>query len=126
MITHYSLLYNVVGSALWAEIHGQDIHLAVLPFFHVTGMVHSINMPVYSGTTDLILSRFDPETVLKAIQPYRCTTWAGITTMNVAVVNYPDVGKYDLSSLRRCLSGGAPIPQEIFREMAKDSRDRVV
>jgi len=116
MITHYSLLHNVVGSAVWLGIQEKDVHLSVLPFFHVTGMIHSMSMPVYTGTTNVILSRFDPETTLKAIHQYRCTTWTGITTMNVAVVNYPDVSKYDLSSLRRSLSGGAPVPPEILEK----------
>lgn len=116
MITHYSLLYNVVGSTVWLGIHEGDIHLSVLPFSHVTGMIHSMNMPVYTGTTNIMLSRFDPETAMKAIQQYRCTTWTSITTMNVAVVNFPDVEKYNLSSLKRCLSGGAPVPKEILEK----------
>lgn len=116
MIPHYSLLYNTVGSAVWLGIQEEDVHLSVLPFFHVTGMIHSMNMPIYTRTTNVILSRFDPQVTLEAIQKYRCTTWTGITTMNVAVVNYPDIKKYDLSSLKRGLSGGAPIPEEILRK----------
>lgn len=116
MITHYSLLYNVVGSAIWLGIQESDIHLSILPFFHVTGMVHSMCMPVYTRTMNVLLSRFDPQATVEAIQKYRCTTWTSITTMNVAVINYPDIEKYDLSSLKRCRSGGAPIPEEILRK----------
>jgi len=116
MITHYNLLHNTVGSAVWSGIEEEDIHLSVLPFFHVTGMVHSMNMPVYTGTTNVMLSRFETDTVLKAISTYRCTTWVSITTMNIAVVKAPNVRAYDLRSLRRCLSGGAPIPEEILKQ----------
>ncbi len=116
MITHHSLLHNTVGSAVWNHIAEDDVHLSVLPFFHVTGMIHSMNMPIYTGTTNVMLSRFDTATAMKAIATFGCTTWASITTMNVAVVNAPDIGQYDLRSLRHCLSGGAPIPAEILKK----------
>jgi acyl-CoA synthetase (AMP-forming)/AMP-acid ligase II len=116
MITHYSLLHNTVGSGVWNGNREDDVHLSVLPFFHVTGMMHSMNMPIYTGTTNVMLSRFDVETAIKAIDTFRCTTWVSITTMNVAVVSFPDIGKYDLGSLRHCSSGGAPIPEEILKK----------
>jgi acyl-CoA synthetase (AMP-forming)/AMP-acid ligase II len=116
MITHHSLLFNTVGSTVWSGITVDDVHLSVLPFFHVTGMIHGMNRPVYSGTTNVMLSRFDTGTAIKAISDYRCTVWISITTMNVAVVNFPDIHKYNLQSLRHCSSGGAPIPKEILQK----------
>jgi acyl-CoA synthetase (AMP-forming)/AMP-acid ligase II len=82
-------------------------------------MIHSMNNPVYTGTTNVMLSRFDAETALKAIHEFRCTCWTSITTMNVAVVNFPDVDKYDLTSLKRSLTGGAPVPGEILEKWRK-------
>jgi acyl-CoA synthetase (AMP-forming)/AMP-acid ligase II len=119
MISHSSLLHNTMGSAVWGGVTEKDIHLTVMPFFHVTGMIHCMNMPVYTGTTNIMLSRFDAETVLQAIHKYQCTFWVSITTMNVAIVNYPDIGKYNLRSLRVCSSGGAPIPKEILEKWRK-------
>ena len=119
MITHHSLLFNTVGSTVWSGITADDVHLSVLPFFHVTGMIHGMNRPVYSGTTNVMLSRFDTETAIKSISDCRCTVWISITTMNVAVVNFPDIDKYNLQSLRHCSSGGAPIPKEILQKWRK-------
>ncbi len=116
MITHHSLLHNTVGSAVWMGTTAEDVVLSVLPFFHVTGMIHSMNMPLYMGASNVMLSRFDTETVIKAIDLFRCTVWQSITTINVAVVNFPDIGRYDLRCLRRCASGGAPVPEEILRK----------
>jgi acyl-CoA synthetase (AMP-forming)/AMP-acid ligase II len=115
MITHYSLLFNTVGSTVWTQITEDDVHLSVLPFFHVTGMIHGMNRPVYSGTTNVMISRFDTETAIRAINDFRCTVWVSITTMNVAVVNFPDIHRYNLQSLKHCSSGGAPIPKEILQ-----------
>lgn len=119
MISHYSLLFNTVGSVTWQAVRETDVVLSVLPFFHVTGMIHSMNNPIYTGTTNVMLSRFDAETALKAIHEFRCTSWTSITTMNVAVVNFPDVDKYDLTSLKRSLTGGAPVPGEILEKWRK-------
>jgi acyl-CoA synthetase (AMP-forming)/AMP-acid ligase II len=115
MITHYSLLFNTVGSTVWSMSTEDDVHLSVLPFFHVTGMIHGMNRPIYTGTTNVMLSRFDTETAITAIADFRCTVWVSITTMNVAVVNFPDIHKYNLQSLKHCSSGGAPIPKEILQ-----------
>jgi acyl-CoA synthetase (AMP-forming)/AMP-acid ligase II len=115
MITHYSLLFNTVGSTVWSMTTEDDVHLSVLPFFHVTGMIHGMNRPIYTGTTNVMLSRFDTETAITAIHDFRCTVWVSITTMNVAVVNFPDIHKYNLQSLKHCSSGGAPIPKEILQ-----------
>jgi len=116
MITHYSLLFNTVGSTVWSMIAEDDVHLSVLPFFHVTGMIHGMNRPIYTGTTNVMISRYDTETAIKAIHDFRCTVWVSITTMNVAVINFPDIHKYNLQSLKHCSSGGAPIPGEILQK----------
>ena len=119
MISHHALLFNSVCSQTWLQMQEDDIILSVLPFFHVTGMIHSMNMPIYTGITNVMLSRFDPETALKAIHRYRCTTWTSITTMNIALINFPDLDSYDLSSLRRTPTGGAPVPEEILEKWRK-------
>jgi acyl-CoA synthetase (AMP-forming)/AMP-acid ligase II len=116
MITHFSLVSNSVGTAVWNEDTSDDILLSVLPFFHVTGMIQSMCRPLYTGATNIMLSRFDPEAVLQAMHKYRCTLLSSITTMNVAMVNHPDAEKYDLGSLRVCRSGGAPVPKEILEK----------
>lgn len=115
MITHANMLSNTVCSALWLEADN-GIHLGVLPLFHVTGLVHSMNMPLYTCGTIILLARYDTGTVLRAIEKYRCTHWVSTATMNVAVVNYPDVKKYDLTSLKACISGGAPVPLEVLKK----------
>jgi len=79
-------------------------------------MIHSMNRPIYTGTTNVMMSRFDTGTAIKAINDFRCTAWASITTINVAVVNFPDIERYNLGSLKRCSSGGAPIPREILQK----------
>lgn len=117
MITHRNLLFNTAVSANWFDGRLGDIHLSVLPLFEATGLVHSMCMPFYSGGTMILLARYDSETVLKAIELYRCTHWASIATMNIAILNYPGVRNRDLTSLRCCLSGGSPKVVQAFCEL---------
>ena len=115
MITHRNLMATVVIPGTWLTALQDDVHLCVLPLFHVTGMQNSMNIPLWAGNTMVLLARFDAETVVRAIHQYRVTRWVGITTMNVAVANFPGIHQYDLTSLRFCTSGGAPIPVEVLR-----------
>ncbi|RIV17056.1 long-chain fatty acid--CoA ligase [Alicyclobacillaceae bacterium I2511] len=114
MILHRNLLANVVGSALWAQAGPNSVHMGVLPFFHVAGMVHSFLAPLYTAGTILLFTRFEVEPFIQAMDRYRATHWVGISTMNIAVTNFPDIQKYQLDSLQACLSGGAPIPVQIL------------
>jgi acyl-CoA synthetase (AMP-forming)/AMP-acid ligase II len=115
MITHANILANIAGAKAWNEIQPEDVHLAVLPYFHVTGMVHSMAAPLFSGGTTVIISRFDLAALVQAISIYSITCWVGIATMNIAFVNYPDLHKYRVDSLRCCFSGGAPIPLAVLK-----------
>src|SRR6202022_1847154 len=86
------------------------VALGVLPWFHITGMECQMNMMAYVGATLVAIGRFDLVTVLQAIARYRCTLTTLIATVNVAIVNFPRTREFDLSSLRSCFSGGAPLP----------------
>lgn len=85
-----------------------------------------MNASVYFGNTLVALGRFDPETVLTAVQRYRPTVTTFITTINVAIVNDPRTRGFDLTSLRACFSGGAPVPAEIARRWEAVTGHRLI
>ncbi len=112
-LTHDNIVANCELMRLFFNVKDVDIQLSVLPWFHITGMECQMNLMAYSGTTLIALGRFDVETVLRAIQQYKCTLTTLIATINVALVNSPKTGNFDLSSMRGCFSGGAPVPAEV-------------
>lgn len=114
-LTHRNLVVNCELQRVYIGLSERDVLLGVLPWFHITGMECQMNMMAYTGATLVTLGRFELETVLRAIQQYRCTLTTLIATINVAIVNFPRLREYDLSSLRACFSGGAPVPPEIAR-----------
>ena len=117
MLTHRNLVTNTVQSVAWmtpdARGSEPDIVLGALPYFHVYGMTVAMNLAVYLGGMQILLPRFVVHDVLEAIRKYRPTLFPGAPTMYVALINSPETQKYDLSSIRACLSGSAPLPVEV-------------
>ncbi|MFB0560027.1 MAG: AMP-binding protein [Candidatus Lokiarchaeia archaeon] len=116
MITHSNIMTNVYGGAQWVGITDKDISIGVLPFFHATGMVHSMCNPILTGATSVLLARFDLGAFLEGISKFRCTVWVGITTICVAIAMFADPSKYDLTSLRCSFAGGAPLGKEVIKK----------
>ncbi len=111
--THYTILTNAVLDAYWEFMTPGTITLATLPYFHITGLQHSLLPEIYAGATIVLLIRWDREVALQAIEKYRCNHWVNITTMVVDLLNDPKLKERDLSSLQFVGGGGAPMPKAV-------------
>ncbi|SMH60546.1 long-chain-fatty-acid--CoA ligase [Azospirillum agricola] len=118
MLTHHNLLANARQVAAWfpGMALGQERMLAVLPFFHVFAMTVILNMGLAAGAELVMLPRFETEQVLKTIARRKPTLVPGVPTMYKALLSHPRVGRYALTSIRYCISGGAPLPMELKRQ----------
>ncbi len=116
-LSHANLHANTLQTRLWStEVRpGEDKLLAVLPLFHVFGMTAIMNFGLQSGTELVLLPRFRTNEVLKAIQRERPSVFFGVPTIYSAINGHKEREKHDLSSLRYCISGGAPLPLEVKR-----------
>jgi fatty-acyl-CoA synthase len=114
---HGNVMHTAVGLARWHEKHSEECILAVLPFFHVTGMQNSMNTPLYLGATTVVLPRWDREVAAKLIQRYRVTGWTTVPTIIVDLLSSPNLQRYDLSSLRSIGGGGAAMPRVIAQKL---------
>ena len=114
-LSHGNVTANCELIRAFFGIGAADVLLGVVPWFHITGMEVQLNLMAYTGATLVALHRFDVETALRAIQRYRCTVTTLIATINVAILNHEATPSHDLTSLRLCTSGGAPVPAEIAR-----------
>lgn len=116
MLTHYNLVANALQVREWfAPLmeEGNERILAALPFFHVYGMTCCLNLAVATGNTAYLVPKYDPSEVLSIIQQHRITLFPGAPTMYVAINNHPRVREFDISSIKACLSGSAPLPGEV-------------
>ncbi len=117
IISHHTLAYAGIGSMYWYHHREDDVHLGVTPFFHVMGQQQLMCTPLVSGGRVVILSRFVPDVVARAVSHYRCTFWVGATTMVIALLSLPDIKDYDFSSFRCLVSGGTPISVELQKRL---------
>jgi long-chain acyl-CoA synthetase len=114
VITHANLVTNTMQIRAWLNVpDGSSTFMAVLPFFHVYGMVACMSAAIGTGSTLILHARFDVHEILKSVQKYRPEFFPGVPTMYVAINNSPLTPKYDLKSIKACISGAAPLPKEV-------------
>ncbi|NMP23525.1 long-chain-fatty-acid--CoA ligase [Sulfobacillus harzensis] len=117
MLTHRNLVSNVLQNYYISDqgmTVGEEVMLTVLPLFHVYGMTVCMNLGIYLGAKLVMLPRFDIKDVLTAIKEHGVTMFPGVPTMYVALLQAADVEAYDVSSVRICNSGSAPMPVELM------------
>ena len=115
MLTHANVAINVMQVIPWAPelLEAQERVLGVLPFFHVFAMTVVMNFGIARGCEIIIMPRFVLDDALKLIDKAKPTVMPGVPTLFNAIMNHPKLKSFDLSSLKFCLSGGAPLPIEV-------------
>jgi long-chain acyl-CoA synthetase len=128
MLTHANVYINVMQVVPWAPelIEAQERVLGVLPFFHVFAMTVVMNFGIARGCEILIMPRFVLDDALKLIDKAKPTVMPGVPTLFNAIVNHPKLKSFDLSSLKFCLSGGAPLPIEVKQTFEKLTGSKLV
>ena len=118
MLTQANLSANISQMLSWFPglRPGEEKIVGVLPLFHVFAMTAVMNFAVASGTEMILLPRYELEQTLKTLSAKKATLFPAVPTIYTAINQAPDLAKYDLSSIRYCMSGGAPLPLEVKRQ----------
>jgi len=123
VILHRNLVANVQECSAWlpdVRVPGES-HLAAIPLFHIFGMVTTMAWAVsIAAPLIFIANPRDMDALLKAINKYKPTLFMGVPTMYNAINSHPDIKKYDVKSIRACISGSAPLPlavKQTFEEL---------
>jgi fatty-acyl-CoA synthase len=117
MHTHRTVMHTLMAGYQWFGIQQDAVYLAVLPFFHVTGMQGSMSGPLQSGATVVLLPRWDREAAAQCIARYGVTSWTAIPTMIIDFLMNPNLTNYDLGSITRMSGGGAAMPEAIAQKL---------
>ncbi len=131
MLSHRNLVCNTIQCSLWFPKveRGKETFLSVLPFFHSYGMTTCLNLPIYLGAIMFILPRFERDKLhgfLKGIERIKPTVFMGVPAIYQAIINFPDVGKFDLTSVKFCISGAAPLPVEVCEDFERITGGKLV
>ncbi|MBL1148154.1 MAG: long-chain fatty acid--CoA ligase [Pseudomonadota bacterium] len=127
MLTHANLYVNTQQTKAWFDMgtgnekaatgeKKQDQVLAVLPFFHVFAMTAEMNLSIAIGAELNMKPRFELKDTIKTIHKDKPTIFAGVPAIYKAIADDPSLSKYDLSSLKYCISGGAPLSDELKKD----------
>ena len=117
--THASVNAVIFAYSRWVGVAPGSRILATLPLCHVMGMQHSMNLPVLTGSTTYLMTRWNAALAARLIQQERIEYWRSITTMMIDFLSMPGIGKVDVSSLKAIGGGGAQMPEGIARKMSK-------
>ena len=123
MLTHANISANAEQVRIWLgeTKPGDERMLCVIPFFHVFAMTAAMNLGIGSAAELILLPRFDLKQVLETIDEKHPTLFPAVPTIYGAINGFDGIDKFDLSSIRYCISGGAPLPPEVKLSFEKKS-----
>jgi long-chain acyl-CoA synthetase len=128
MLTHANLVANTLQVANWCYRmeRGKEKYLAALPLFHVFGLTVLLHQAIYQAGSLLLVPRFEPKLVLNTIKRCKPTVLPGAPTMYISLLNSPFIREGDLSSIRVCVSGAAPLPRDVQEKFEQQSGGRLI
>jgi long-chain acyl-CoA synthetase len=128
MLSHRNLLANAMQTRAWIPQvrEGEEVVLCVAPFFHAYGLTVGMNFPLLAAASMVLVPRFKPNEVVKAIRRYHPTIFPGIPTMYLGVMR--EAGKHPeaLQSIKYCISGAAPLPARVRLDFEAITGGRLV
>jgi acyl-CoA synthetase (AMP-forming)/AMP-acid ligase II len=116
--THNSVFWTALNYSVTAGMYFNDIHLVFLPLFHIAALVSTVTA-LYNGNSLVVLRSFDPQKSWKLIVDEKISTSFAVPAMLNFMLQVPDFEKYDWSSLRWFMSGGAPLAVETIKAYKK-------
>ncbi len=118
-VSHRMIAWNTLNTVIHDVTH-DDIYLNVFPMFHTGGLfVYTLPQVIFGGTT-ILLRQFEPARVLELIEREKVTIFGGVPTMYQMLTQAENWAQADLSSLRFCTSGGAPLPVPLVDKYTKE------
>jgi long-chain acyl-CoA synthetase len=116
--THFNAAANTMQLKEWLQRPEDrpDTVLVVLPLFHSYGLMAALGFALATGSTCILVPKFNAKETLKLIQKYRPTSFPGVPTIYTALLQEPTVGQYDLKSIELCASAAAPLPLELLQQ----------
>ncbi|MDQ2731786.1 MAG: acyl--CoA ligase, partial [Armatimonadota bacterium] len=109
MLTHGNVLFNIEATKAGHGLVGSDIHLLVVPLFHVTGLNTIMPTALEGGAQLVVSAQVDPAQLISVIRKHGCTTFFGVPTTFYLLTNLKDVRREDLRTLRLIAYSGAPM-----------------
>jgi len=128
MLTHGNLSKQVQAIRAWFPTfnRGEEIMLGALPFFHVFGLSVAMNFAIYMGWGDILVPKPQPEQLLETIGKFKPTFAPLVPTMYIGMLNHSGIDQVDMTSIKGCFSGSAPLPIEVIKAFEEKTGATIV
>jgi len=128
ILTHQNLVANTSMCRQWLYKmeKGKEKMLAVMPLFHVYGLMTVLVLSVMEVYKMILVPKFDVTGLLKTIDKQKPTVFPGAPTIYIGLMNHPDISKYDLSSIKGAISGSAPLPVDVIEKFEEKTGGKIV
>jgi long-chain acyl-CoA synthetase len=128
MLTHRNISVNAQQCGMWFHeaVDGKEVTIACLPFFHVFGMTVAMLWPVMAGFQIVLAPNpRDIDDLVASIRRYRVSMFPAVPALYIAINNYPNIEKLDITSIKGCFSGSAPLPVEVLNRFESLTGGRI-
>ena len=122
MLTHYNIFANVIQASVWMSDsvrRGEHRFLLVIPYFHIYGLTVGLMMGTWMGALQILIPKYDVETVLSAIRDLRPTYFPAVPTIYASMLNHPRLKEYRPERVKTYNSGSAPLPLDIIEKFER-------
>ncbi|MCP3876288.1 MAG: long-chain fatty acid--CoA ligase [Desulfobacteraceae bacterium] len=128
MLTHKNISHQIQQIEAWfpAFEKGVEVMLGALPIFHVFGMSVSMNLAIRMGWANVLVPKPQPEPLLESISKFKVTFAPLVPTMYIGILDHPNLAHTDLTSIKGCFSGSAPLPLDVINKFQEKTGSIIV
>lgn len=128
ILTHRNLTANAYQCKVWFPglPDGKEVFMLAIPIFHCYGMTAGMTFALVTGASMVLIPKFEVKMVLKAVDKFGVTIFPGVQAIYLAINNYPEVGKYNVRSIKACISGAGPLHEEVQRKFEELTGGKLV
>jgi long-chain acyl-CoA synthetase len=128
IMTHRNLAANAYQCRYWLPKleMGSEVFMLAIPIFHCYGMTAGMNFALVLAGSMVLIPKFEVVQVLKAVDKYKVSIFPGVQAIYVAINNYPQVQKYNIRSIKACISGAGPLHQEVQKKFEELTGGKLV
>jgi long-chain acyl-CoA synthetase len=118
IMTHHNMVANAYQCKAWFPglPEGEEVFMLAIPIFHSYGMTAGMTFAISMAASMILVPKFDVVQVLKAIDKYKVSIFPGVQAIYVAINNYPEIAKYNVHTIKACISGAGPLHQEVQKK----------
>jgi len=126
VLTHGNILYNSFVCHQLIDLKAEDTALCIMPLFHVNAQIASMMSTLWAKATVVLEEGFKPRSFIDTLKKYRCTTFSGVPTIYNFLNELKEADGADLSFLKACICGAAPMPVEVFNKFEEKFKGKII